>query len=190
MTMTATTKLYVGNLARDASEEALRAHFGACGGVSDVEILTDRRSGEPRGLAFVTMTSPFYANAAVTRLDGSTFAGRTLRVSYGPLREIAEPTVKIAQQFREAKNMAYELDCAGTLLVVRLFPPETDDRGPWRLEASTGQGGAPPLRATAETRAAALAEVAEGWRAEAVAGTLPAVDWDAVARALTSVRGI
>ena len=49
------TKLYVANVPLDATEDALRAHFAACGGVSDVELLHDRQSGRPRGLAHVTL---------------------------------------------------------------------------------------------------------------------------------------
>jgi cold-inducible RNA-binding protein len=186
-----TTKLYVGNLPREATEQALRAHFSACGGVSDVEILTDRRSGEPKGQAFVTMTSPSFATAAVERLDGTTFGGRPLRVSSAPLREIVNGGVKIAQQFREAKNMAYELDCAGTPLVVRVFPPESDESDEWRIEASTSKAAdAPVVAASSRVRTSALGEVAKSWRERADELALPTVDWDAIAISLTAVRGI
>ena len=36
--------------------------------------------------------------------------------------ESKRPTTTITQQFRESRNMTYELDCAGSPLIVRVFP--------------------------------------------------------------------
>lgn len=185
------TKLYVGNLAQEATEHALRAHFSSCGGVADVEILTHHRTGNPRGMAVVTMTSPSFAEAALRRLDGADFDGKPLRVSDRPIRADAGPApskVKIAQQFRERNNMTYELDCAGAPLIVRIFPTD-DDR--WRIEARTSDGdGALVVSAAAATRREALADVARGWTEQAAAMTLPSLDWDAVTTAMSTVRAV
>ncbi|HVJ95132.1 MAG TPA: RNA-binding protein [Labilithrix sp.] len=112
-----TNKLYVSNVPIDSTEAALRSHFAACGGVADVELVFDPRSGKPRGLAYVTMTSPAFASAALRQLDGAVFGGASLHVSDSPIRagDRAAPKVKIVQQFRERANMTYDLDCEGAL---------------------------------------------------------------------------
>src|SRR5262249_14320340 len=52
------TRLYVGNLSYNTSEEALREAFAAEGRqVSSVSIITDRMTGQPRGFAFVEMNT-------------------------------------------------------------------------------------------------------------------------------------
>src|SRR5262245_52816438 len=76
------TKLYIGNLSYNTTEESLRAAFAADGRqVTEVSIITDRETGRPRGFAFVQMASAADATAAITAWDGQQLDGRTLRVS-------------------------------------------------------------------------------------------------------------
>jgi RNA recognition motif-containing protein len=51
------TKLFVGNLSFDTTELDLQDMFAAFGPVSEVNLVTDRVSGRPRGFAFVTMAT-------------------------------------------------------------------------------------------------------------------------------------
>ena len=76
------TRLYVGNLSYQTTEESLREHFGAEGRtVTQVSVITDRMTGQSRGFAFVEMASPADAESAIAALDGRELDGRTLRVS-------------------------------------------------------------------------------------------------------------
>src|SRR5262245_37694138 len=76
------TKLYIGNLSYNTTEDTLRVAFAADGRVvTEVSIITDRETGRPRGFAFVQMGSPADAQAAISALDGQQLDGRTLRVS-------------------------------------------------------------------------------------------------------------
>jgi cold-inducible RNA-binding protein len=180
-------KLYIANVPFDTTEEALRRHFSTCGGVLQVDLPDETQRGKMRGLACVTMTSPAFANAALTKLDGVPFDGRVLRVSESPPATNAapKPTVTVAQQFRERSNMAYDLDCAGLPLVVRIFP---EGRDGWRIEARANDArDARVVSACAATRTAALADVIRQWNANS-AGT--ALDGDALTRALQSVRAV
>lgn len=79
--------IYVGNLAREASEEDLRAIFAEFGQVSRVTILKDRLSGEPRGFGFVEMSSPEEAKAAIEGANGRELKGQSLRVNEARPRE-------------------------------------------------------------------------------------------------------
>ena len=73
--------IFVGNLARDISEEELRAAFSAFGQVSKVTILKDKFSGEPRGFGFVEMSTEAEAQAAIAKLNDQSFEGRKLMVN-------------------------------------------------------------------------------------------------------------
>lgn len=183
-------KLYIANVPYDTTEEALRRHFAICGGVLQVDLPDETQRGKMRGLACVTMTSPAFASAALTQLDGVSFAGRVLRVTETPPAANAapKPAVTVVQQFRERSNMAYDLDCSGLPLVVRIFPEE---RNAWRIEARANDAtDARVVSATAPTRTAALGEVIREWNDNAATTGGRALDGDALARALQSVRAV
>ena len=74
-------KLYVGNLPFNTTEDELRAVFEQHGGVSSVNVITDRDTGRSRGFAFVEMDDASAAEAAMRALDGSDMGGRSLRVN-------------------------------------------------------------------------------------------------------------
>ena len=76
------TRLYVGNLSFQTSQDTLRAAFEQDGRkVVEVKIVTDRDTGQPRGFAFVEMSSPDEAQAAIAAWDGQQLDGRALRVN-------------------------------------------------------------------------------------------------------------
>ena len=75
------TNIYVGNLDFTTSEDQLRALFAAYGAVETVTIVTDRDTGQPRGLAFVEMTSDGEAQDAIRALNSSVQGGRALIVN-------------------------------------------------------------------------------------------------------------
>jgi RNA recognition motif-containing protein len=74
------TQIFVGNLAYTTSERELRSLFERFGRVSSIRLATDRQSGNPRGFAFVLMPSWDDADEAITRLNGSSQAGRSIVV--------------------------------------------------------------------------------------------------------------
>jgi cold-inducible RNA-binding protein len=76
------TRIYVGNLSFQTSQDTLRAAFEQGGRkVVEVKIVTDRDTGQPRGFAFVEMSSPAEAQAAIAALNGTELDGRTLKVN-------------------------------------------------------------------------------------------------------------
>ncbi len=82
------TKIYVGNLPYTCDEAQLRELFADDGRtVTDVAIITDRATGQPRGFAFVQMATDDDAKKAVDALHGSVFGGRTLTVNEARPRE-------------------------------------------------------------------------------------------------------
>ena len=73
--------IYIGNLAREVTEDELRALFEPFGEVTRVVIIKDRYSGESRGFGFVEMPSHAAAEKAMKELDGKEFRGRNLKVN-------------------------------------------------------------------------------------------------------------
>src|SRR3954452_14064366 len=81
------TKLYVGNLSFNTSENDLQTMFGESGTVQSVNIIEDRETGRSRGFGFVEMSSKEEANAAIASLDGKEIDGRSLKVNEAKPRE-------------------------------------------------------------------------------------------------------
>lgn len=75
------TKLFVGNLSFNTSENDLQDAFAAHGVVTEANLMTDRTTGRPRGFAFVTMSSPEEAQKAIDAMNGASLDGRNLTVN-------------------------------------------------------------------------------------------------------------
>jgi len=81
------TKLYVGNLSYDTTENDLQDAFAAHGTVVSVNLIQDQATGRPRGFGFVTMEDPNAAQAAIAALNGTELGGRALTVNEARPRE-------------------------------------------------------------------------------------------------------
>ena len=84
------SRIYVGNLRHGVTEDAVAALFGSFGDVTKVIIPVGRDTGEPRGFAFVTMSSSAQAAAALAAAPGVSLEGRSV-------------TVQIAQEWSRPK---------------------------------------------------------------------------------------
>jgi RNA recognition motif-containing protein len=74
-------KIFVGNMSFGTDENTLRDLFSQYGEVEEVNIVTDRDTGRPRGFAFVTMRDDAQAQAAIEALNGRQIDGRALSVN-------------------------------------------------------------------------------------------------------------
>lgn len=81
------TKLYVGNMSYDTTEEDLRKMFSEAGTVEAVDIIKDRDSGRSKGFAFVTMNSQVEAEKAIGMFNEKSVNDRTLTVNIARPRE-------------------------------------------------------------------------------------------------------
>src|SRR5574340_885945 len=73
--------IYVGNLARNVTEDELRSAFEALGKVDSVNIIKDKYSGQPKGFGFVEMPSAEEAKSAISQLNGKELKGQTINVN-------------------------------------------------------------------------------------------------------------
>src|SRR5512136_1453352 len=85
------TKLFVGNLSYETTENDLHDAFAAHGTVVEANLMVDRMSGRPRGFAFVTMSTPEEAQKAIEALNGASLDGRTVTVNIARPREDRPP---------------------------------------------------------------------------------------------------
>src|SRR6266568_1453745 len=81
------SKLFVGNLSFDITENDLQDAFAAHGTVVETNLMMDRVSGRPRGFGFITMSTPEEAQAAISALNGKSVDGRALTVNVAKPRE-------------------------------------------------------------------------------------------------------
>ncbi|HNR45872.1 MAG TPA: RNA-binding protein [Anaerolineaceae bacterium] len=83
------TKLYVGNLSYDTTEDSLRTAFSQSGTVVEVAMIKDRDTGSPKGFAFVTMSTDQEAQNAIQALNDKMLDGRAIKVNIARPREEA-----------------------------------------------------------------------------------------------------
>ena len=88
------TKLYVGNLSFDTTENDLQDHFAQAGTVTETALMQDKFAPEqaarlriPRGFGFVTMSSAEEAQKAISLFHGRDFMNRSLTVNEARPRE-------------------------------------------------------------------------------------------------------
>jgi RNA recognition motif-containing protein len=75
------SRIFVGNLSYETSQQDLEAVFSKVGPVADVVLPVDRATDRPRGFAFVEFSEPDLVSKAIEQLDGVELGGRQLRVS-------------------------------------------------------------------------------------------------------------
>ena len=80
-------KVYVGNLAKSTTSEELNTLFTQAGAVTAVEIIKDRKSGEPKGFAFITMSSQEDANKAISMFNAHKMGEQELKVNIAKPKE-------------------------------------------------------------------------------------------------------
>lgn len=81
------TKLFVGNLSFNTTENDLQDAFAAHGTVVEANLMMDRMSGRSRGFGFITMSTPEEAQKAIEALNGSQIDGRAVTVNIAKPRE-------------------------------------------------------------------------------------------------------
>jgi RNA recognition motif-containing protein len=81
------TKLYVGNISFNTTNQDLNDMFGEVGTVESANVVEDRETGRSRGFGFVEMASKADAENAIAQLNGKEVDGRALKVNEAKPRE-------------------------------------------------------------------------------------------------------
>lgn len=85
------TKLYVGNMSYDTTEEELRTLFAQAGTVTSVDLIKDRMTGRSKGFAFVVMGTQSEMETAIRMFNGYSLGQRELTVNIARPREERAP---------------------------------------------------------------------------------------------------
>ena len=81
------TKLFVGNLSFNTTENDLQEAFAAHGQVVEANLMMDRMTGRSRGFAFITYSTPEEAQKAISAMNGAQLDGRALTVNIARPKE-------------------------------------------------------------------------------------------------------
>jgi RNA recognition motif-containing protein len=73
--------IYVGNLPYSVTDADLREAFAPYGDVDQINLITDKFTGESKGFGFVEMNSNSHADAAIKALNGTAMKGRNITVN-------------------------------------------------------------------------------------------------------------
>jgi RNA recognition motif-containing protein len=86
------TRLFIGNLSYNTTEDDLRGFFGEAGNILSINLMLDKFTGKSRGFAFVEMSSPEEANKAIELFHGKELQDRALTVNIARPREDRPPS--------------------------------------------------------------------------------------------------
>ena len=81
------TKIYVGNLSYDTTEDELKELFAQAGTVASVALIKDRDTGQSKGFAFIEMSNQAEAEKAIQMFNGQSMKNRELKVNLARPRE-------------------------------------------------------------------------------------------------------
>lgn len=75
------TKIYVGNLSYDTTEDQVKDLISKSGSVESVDLITDKFTGRSKGFAFVEMENDEDVKKAIDEANGIELDGRTITVN-------------------------------------------------------------------------------------------------------------
>jgi RNA recognition motif-containing protein len=73
-------KLFVAGLNWDTTDDGLRQAFAPYGEITEVKVITDHDTGHSRGFGFVTFAQEEDAKTAISKMDGTSLDGKTIKV--------------------------------------------------------------------------------------------------------------
>jgi cold-inducible RNA-binding protein len=74
-------KLFVGGLSWNTTDDGLRQAFASYGEITEAKVIMERDSGRSRGFGFVTFAQDDDAKTAISKMDGTSFDGKTIKVN-------------------------------------------------------------------------------------------------------------
>ena len=79
--------IYVGNLSYNVNADDLKGFFEGHGTVTEINLITDKYTGQSKGFAFIEMSKQSEAEAAIKALNESPLKGRNLKVNQARPRD-------------------------------------------------------------------------------------------------------
>ena len=99
-TKTKIKDIFVSDISFEATEEDLHKLFSVCGTLRSINMVTDARNDQFKGVAFVCMSNDAETREAINMLDGTRLIDRCIGVSAAKTKEEmkAEAPVEILEK--------------------------------------------------------------------------------------------
>ena len=75
------SKLYIGNLSYDVTDDVLEQYFAEAGAIVSAVVIVDRGSGRSKGFGFVEFSNEEEAKKAIDMFNEKDFQGRNIIVN-------------------------------------------------------------------------------------------------------------
>ena len=96
--------LFVTDIDFEAEEEDLHKLFSLCGKVKNINMISDAKSGNFRGCAFVNMATANEAKDAINTLDGTRLLNRCITVQAARPKGTAEAVAESPEKPKRDKR--------------------------------------------------------------------------------------
>ncbi len=93
--------IFVSELSFEVTEEEIRKLFSVCGTVRSINMVTDPKTDQFKGVAFVCMSNDAETKEAINMLDGTRLIDRCINVSAAKTKEemaVIAPTVELPEK--------------------------------------------------------------------------------------------
>ncbi len=100
--------IFVSELSFEVTEEDIRKLFSVCGTVRSINMVTDPKSGQFKGVAFVCMSNDAETREAINMLDGTRLLDRCINVSAAKTKEemaALAPVVEVPERRSRRKRV-------------------------------------------------------------------------------------
>ncbi len=100
--------IFVGELSYDITEEDIHKLFSVCGTVRSINMVTDPKNGQFKGVAFVCMSNDAETKEAINMLDGTRLLDRCISVSAAKTKEemaAISPVVELPEKRTRRKRV-------------------------------------------------------------------------------------
>ena len=81
-------RVYVGNLNKSTTQDEINTLFATAGTVTSVDLVMDKRTGESKGFAFVSMPTQEEADKAISMFNDYDLADNKLKVNVAKPRAV------------------------------------------------------------------------------------------------------
>ncbi len=100
--------IFISDISFEATEEDLRKLFSVCGTVRSINMVTDSKGGQFKGVAFVCMSNDAETKEAINMLDGTRLIDRCISVSPARTKEemaVISPVVELPEKRTRRKRV-------------------------------------------------------------------------------------
>ena len=100
--------IFVSELSYDVTEEDIHKLFSVCGTVRSINMVTDPKNGQFKGVAFVCMSNDAETKEAINMLDGTRLIDRYISVSAAKTKEemaAISPVVELPEKRTRRKRV-------------------------------------------------------------------------------------